>query len=121
MGIQQTGSEKALGELDAPSKFIIHTKAPGFRPGVATKASILNYADQSLKELKTDSVCSAHVSLSSAAMYRTKADNGSIDVMQVEIYYLHSPDATVPLEETLDAVQEVYKDKRFKKVRAILT
>lgn len=120
MGIQQPGSEKALGELDAPSKFIIHTKAPGFRPGVATKASILNYADQSLKELKTDSVCSAHVPLSSAAMYRTKADK-SIDVMQVETYYLHSPDATVPLEETLDAVQEVYKDKRFKKVRAILT
>lgn len=41
-----------------------------------------------------------------------------VDAMQVEIYYLHSPDPTVPLEETLDAVQEVYKSKRFKKVRA---
>lgn len=41
--------------------------------------------------------------------------------MQVEIYYLHSPDPIVPLEETLEAIQEVYKAKRFKKVRATLT
>lgn len=60
MGIQQLGSEKALGRLDAPSKFIIHTKAPGFRPGLGRKESILNCADQSMKDLKTESVCSAH-------------------------------------------------------------
>lgn len=41
-----------------------------------------------------------------------------MDAIQVENYYLHSPDPTVPIEETLDAVQEVYKAKRFKKVRA---
>lgn len=41
-----------------------------------------------------------------------------VDAMQVETYFLHAPDPIVPLEETLDAVQEVYKSKRFKKVRA---
>lgn len=72
MGIQQSGSEKALGGLEAPSKFIIHTKAPGFRPGFAKRDSILNYADQSMKNLNTESVCSAYVLLSSAAMNRKK-------------------------------------------------
>lgn len=65
MGIQQTGSEKALGGLEASSKFIIHTKAPGFRPGSAKQDSILNAANQSMKDLKTESVCSTHVPLSS--------------------------------------------------------
>lgn len=69
--IQQSGSEKALGDLEAPSSFIIHTKAPGFRLGAAKKVSILNSADQSMRDLKTESVCSAYVSLNSAAMGRT--------------------------------------------------
>lgn len=108
--VQQSGSEKALGDLKAPSSFIIHTKAPGFRPGTAKKESILNGADQSMKDLKTERVCSAYVSLSSTDHW--------VNAMQVETYFLHSPDPTVPLEVTLDAVQEVYKSKRFKKVRA---
>lgn len=58
--------------------------------------------------------------LSNAATDRKKEWQW-IDVMQVETYYLHSPDPIVPLKETLDAIQEVYKDKRFKKVRATLT
>ncbi|MCJ1433930.1 hypothetical protein MMC27_003295, partial [Xylographa pallens] len=50
------GSEKALGELGAAERFIIHTKAPGFSPGCLSKDSVLAASKKSLEELGTDSV-----------------------------------------------------------------
>jgi len=78
------GSEKALGDLGAPAKFTVHTKAPGEQD----KNSLLSGAAQSLKDLGVESV---------------------------ETYFLHFPSTTTPLEETLDAIQSLYKQGVFKK------
>jgi len=80
-------SEKALGELDAPKKFIIHTKAPGFSPGCLTKDNVLAASKKSLEELGTDTV---------------------------ETYFLHSPDTETPIEETIEAMQELYAAGKYK-------
>lgn len=37
--------------------------------------------------------------------------------VKVETYFLHSPDKETSIEETADAVQELYKTGRFKRVR----
>ncbi|KAK4695091.1 aflatoxin B1 aldehyde reductase, partial [Lecanoromycetidae sp. Uapishka_2] len=81
------GSEKALGELGAPKTFVIHSKAPGFSKGALNRSSILAGARQTLERLGTNSV---------------------------ETYFLHSPDPDTPIEETVNAIQEVYADGRFK-------
>jgi aryl-alcohol dehydrogenase-like predicted oxidoreductase len=38
------------------------------------------------------------------------------DWSQVDIYYLHAPDPTVPIKETLSAIQELYEAGKFKRV-----
>ncbi|KAL2355071.1 NADP-dependent oxidoreductase domain-containing protein [Cryomyces antarcticus] len=78
--------EAALGALKCPSEFIIHTKAPGFKSGCLSKDSILAGAKKSFEELGTD---------------------------HVETYFLHSPDPETPIEETMEAIQELYKAGRF--------
>jgi len=80
-------SEKALGEKGFSSKYIIHTKAKGWAPGVMTTEGILESAAKSFKELQTDSV---------------------------ETYFLHSPDEATPISETMAAVQQLYKEGKFK-------
>ncbi|KAL2351597.1 NADP-dependent oxidoreductase domain-containing protein [Cryomyces antarcticus] len=79
-------SEAALGALKCPSEFIIHTKAPGFKSGSLSKDSVLAGAKKSFEELGTD---------------------------HVETYFLHSPDPETPIEETMEAIQELYKAGRF--------
>lgn len=80
-------SEEILGSVGAPKRFIIDTKAPGFSLGVMSKENVLKGIDQSLKDLKVSSV---------------------------DVYYLHAPDAKVPIEETLSAIQEIYAAGKFK-------
>ncbi|MCJ1285308.1 hypothetical protein MMC26_004648 [Xylographa opegraphella] len=80
-------SEKALGKLGAPEKFIIHTKAPGFSPGCLTRENVLAAAKKSLEDLGTDSV---------------------------ETYFLHAPDSKTPIEETVEAMQELYAAGKYK-------
>jgi aryl-alcohol dehydrogenase-like predicted oxidoreductase len=82
------GSELVLGKLGAPKKFIIQTKAPGWSPGALGKQSILDGLKKSLEDLQTDSV---------------------------DIYYLHAPDPTTPIEDTLSAIQELYVAGKFKR------
>ncbi|ETI27209.1 hypothetical protein G647_09892 [Cladophialophora carrionii CBS 160.54] len=82
-------SEKRLGELNAGDKFIIDTKwLGGWQPGWATKENIVNTAKSSVEKLK---------------------------VKQVDIFYIHSPDSKIDLEETLAGVNEVYKTGVFKR------
>jgi aflatoxin B1 aldehyde reductase len=33
----------------------------------------------------------------------------------VDLWYLHAPDRSIPIEDTLAAVHELYKEKKFKK------
>jgi len=81
-------SEEILGKAGAPKKFTIDTKAPGFRDGALAKQNVLNGLNTSLKRL---------------------------GVSSVDIYYLHAPDPTTPIEDTLSAIQQLYKEGKFKR------
>ncbi|GAD99969.1 KLTH0E01474p [Paecilomyces variotii No. 5] len=83
-----TDSEKTLGELDAPARFTIHTKAPGFRPGKLKRENLLAGMEKSLRDLKVD---------------------------YVDTYYLHSPDPATPMSEIMDTIQELYQAGKFKR------
>jgi len=82
-----TSSEVTLAKYGAPSKFTIHTKAPGFRLGAQSKKGVIEGMEKSLKDLGVDSV---------------------------DTYYLHSPDPDTPLEETLSAISELHAAGKFK-------
>lgn len=82
------GSEKAIGRLGVASQFGITTKAAGWRPGVGKKDAILQSAKESLELLGLD---------------------------KVHVYLLHSPDPTVPISETLEAIQELHLAGKFEK------
>lgn len=81
-------SEKSLGELEESKDFLIGTKARGFGEKNLSKQNIFQSIDESFKELKTDSV---------------------------DTYFLHAPDPDTPIEETLEAINELYKQGKFKR------
>ncbi|KAL9534562.1 Oxidoreductase [Sphaerulina musiva] len=83
-------SEAILGEAGAASRFTVDTKtAGGFHSqGIGgTRAAILEQAQNSRNKL-----------------------GGPVDV-----FFIHAPDANVPLEETLSAINEVYQTGFFKR------
>ncbi|SCU84776.1 LAMI_0C08834g1_1 [Lachancea mirantina] len=82
------GSEEALGKQDAGKKYKIDTKAAGFSENSNNDAGIRKSIKESLELLKLD---------------------------KVYIYYLHSPDPSTPLEETLATINELYKAGKFEK------
>lgn len=82
-------SQEYLGNTGAPKRFIIDTKAGcGLKPEGGKKANILQDYEDSKRLLGVD---------------------------QVDIWYLHAPDNNTPVEETLEAVNEVYKKGWFKR------
>ncbi|KAH8894153.1 putative aldehyde reductase [Thozetella sp. PMI_491] len=82
-------SEESLGARGIPNEFIVSTKFSGLWLNVpATRENILQSAETSFGLLKTD---------------------------QVDVYYLHGPDRKTPLEETLGAIDELYKQGRFRR------
>ncbi|KAH6682763.1 aldehyde reductase [Halenospora varia] len=87
-GVIYKGSEEILGQHNAIKQFEVDTKAPGFYPGAMTKQSILEGMEKSLKNLGVDSL---------------------------DLYYFHAPDPTVPIEESLEAIQELYAAGKFKR------
>lgn len=74
-----------------------------------TYDAILASAAQSLERLNVKSVSTNH---------------GCISVflisLQVETYYLHSPDPATPISETLAAIQHLYEEGMFKHVIFLL-
>lgn len=81
-------SERLLGELNAAARFTLDTKLrAGMQAGGSSRAQILSDAATSRALL-----------------------NAPVDVL-----YLHAPDAATPLEETLAAVDEVYRSGFFKR------
>jgi len=83
------GSEKAIGSAPGHEDFIIDTKIiGGFAPGTAKKDAIIVDAQDSLDKVK---------------------------IKQFDILYLHSPDKDIPIEETLEGINEVYKKGIFKR------
>ncbi|KAF4470612.1 Aflatoxin B1 aldehyde member 2 [Fusarium albosuccineum] len=67
----------------------IATKVYPKEPGTHTAAGIRSIFETSLKELGTDSV---------------------------DIFYLHAPDRAVPFAETLEAVNDLYKEGKFRQL-----
>ncbi|KAK9351960.1 NADP-dependent oxidoreductase domain-containing protein [Lipomyces doorenjongii] len=67
--------------------FDIATKCYPNQAGMHSTSELPKYLNRSLAELKTDSV---------------------------DIFYLHAPDRSVPFLETLQAVDKLYKDGKFK-------
>ncbi|OAP62045.1 aldehyde reductase (GliO) [Fonsecaea erecta] len=81
-------SERRLGETKAGDRFAIDTKwLMGWSPGKATKDGIVTGAQESVKKL------------------------GCVP----DVFYLHCPDVSVPIEETLSGVNEAYKLGLFKR------
>ena len=81
-------SESTLGAIDAGASFTVDTKSPGGFIKGRSGADIVSGAKASLKRL--------HMS-------------------QVDVFYMHSPDASIPLEETLEAINEIHKAGLFKR------
>lgn len=82
-------SEALIGEQDDRKSFTIDTKIlGGFSPGSAAKDALIRDAQDSLDKVKID---------------------------QFDVLYLHAPDNTVPIAETLEGVNEVYKKGIFKR------
>ncbi|KAI1676414.1 Aflatoxin B1 aldehyde reductase member [Pyrenophora tritici-repentis] len=84
-----SSSEEAIGRLEKRKEFVIDTKLPGgFAPGTVTKDGIINDSQDSLKRLQID---------------------------QIDILYIHAPDDTIPIEETLRGISEAYKKGVFRR------
>ncbi|KAI8980529.1 NADP-dependent oxidoreductase domain-containing protein [Pilobolus umbonatus] len=81
-------TEELLSELHAPDKFKVATKVYPIHPG-----------DHEPDKLKTT----------------FKESLKALGVNQVEIFYLHAPDHSTPIESTLRAVQDLYEAGHFKK------
>jgi aflatoxin B1 aldehyde reductase len=82
------GSEVRLGRADAASRFVIHTKLLNLGPKYHEPAKILDSITQSLTDLKVPSV---------------------------ETLFLHAPDRQTPFEDQARAINEAYKQNKFKK------
>jgi len=82
-------SEERLGEVKAGERFIIDTKwIGGWVPGSATKDNIVSSAKESIKKL---------------------------GVKQVDVFYIHAPDAQTDIADTVAGVDEAYKAGLFKR------
>ncbi|OCK73142.1 Aldo/keto reductase [Lepidopterella palustris CBS 459.81] len=80
-------SELLLGAVSAGNDFIIDTKVPGgWIPGSATKETVINDIKASIKRL---------------------------NVEKVDILYIHAPDSTVPIADTLIGINEAHKAGLF--------
>ncbi|KAK6523706.1 hypothetical protein TWF281_001679 [Arthrobotrys megalospora] len=81
-------AEEILGKANiADKKFIISTKqGAGFKRGTGTKEGVLEHGAYASEKL------------------------GPID-----IYYLHAPDDSIPLENTLEGIQKLYETGAFKR------
>ncbi|KAL7931774.1 Aldo/keto reductase [Trichoderma chlorosporum] len=82
-------SEQILGELKAPSRFIIDTKhIGGWLAGESSRARVVERGLESLQKLGVD---------------------------KVHIFYIHAPDVEQPLEDTLAGIDDLYRQGKFEK------
>lgn len=80
-------SETYLGQVKAGEKYGLDTKwFGGFKAGTATKDGVIESAKDSIKKL---------------------------GVKKVDIFYIHAPDSSIPVGETLEGINEVYKQGLF--------
>ena len=80
-------SEEDLGGVpEAQNDFSIATKAPGFSPGSLAFQKVLDNCNASLAALKQS---------------------------KLDLYYFHGPDRQTPLEESLRAINQLYREGKF--------
>ncbi|KAJ2996058.1 hypothetical protein HDV02_000208 [Globomyces sp. JEL0801] len=79
-------TEEVLAELKVQETFKLATKAFPFKAGMHSKILLRKQFEESLAALKSN---------------------------HVDIFYLHAPDHATPFEETLEAVNELYKEGKF--------
>jgi aflatoxin B1 aldehyde reductase len=79
-------SEELLGLSNARNTFSISTKAPAFSPGSLSEPAILSNASASLAALQQD---------------------------KLDIYYLHGPDRSTPLDQQCRAIAQLHRANRF--------
>lgn len=83
------GSEEAIGKLSKRTHFTIDTKlVGGFSPGNVHKDQVIRDSQDSLDRVK---------------------------IKQFDILYIHAPDPSIPFEDTLAGVNEVYKKGIFQR------
>ena len=100
-------SETLLGEADAVSSFAIDTKhCGGHIPGQSTKEKIVSRAEDSLARLRTN-----HVSATGNPYH----GSSNALLLQVRIFYLHSPDRHANIKEILSGVNDLHKRGMFQK------
>ncbi|KAI8624764.1 NADP-dependent oxidoreductase domain-containing protein [Xylariaceae sp. FL1651] len=82
-------AEVNLGKANAATRFTISTKCSTHSSNTpSTKDVVVESGHESMRKLRTQSV---------------------------DIYYLHAPDRRLPFEETLEGVNELYKEGLFKR------
>ncbi|TIA25411.1 Aldo/keto reductase [Aureobasidium pullulans] len=80
-------SEEDLGKIpEAKDEFSIATKAPGFSPGSLAFDNIINNCAASLAALKQE---------------------------RLDLYYLHGPDRSTPLVESLRAINQLFQEGKL--------
>ncbi|OAL04347.1 Aldo/keto reductase [Phaeosphaeriaceae sp. SRC1lsM3a] len=83
------GSEQAIGKLDKRNNFTIDTKVVGgFNPGNVSRDQVVADVANSLE---------------------------TAGIKQFDILYIHAPDPTIPIEETLAGINDVYKKGSFRR------
>ncbi|OTA95547.1 hypothetical protein M434DRAFT_195656 [Hypoxylon sp. CO27-5] len=80
-------SEKRLGIVAAGDRFLIDTKVASHEPEAHTKEKVLKNIDLSLEALK---------------------------IKQINIEYLHKPDRVTPFEQACEAMDQAYKEGKFR-------
>ncbi|KAI0138974.1 Aldo/keto reductase [Hypoxylon sp. NC0597] len=80
-------SEQRLGIAAAGDRFLIDTKVASNEPEAHTKEKVLKNIDLSLEALK---------------------------IKQINIEYLHKPDRVTPFEQACEAMDQAYKEGKFK-------
>ncbi|TFA98432.1 Aflatoxin B1 aldehyde reductase member 3 [Trichoderma ghanense] len=82
-------SEEVLGKVKAAERFTIDTKhIGGWKPGESSREKVVARGLESLRRLGVD---------------------------KVNIFYIHAPDNSVPLEETLAGIDDLYRQGKFEK------
>lgn len=80
-------SEQRLGAVVAGDKFLVDSKVDSFAPG--------SHAKDKIRE-------------------RVEASVGALKVRALNIEYLHTPDRATPFKETVQALDQAYRDGKFK-------
>lgn len=101
-------SEEAIGNKNLGVEFTVWTKAPtGLGGGAGKMENILEQGRKSNEVLRL-----SKVSFTVAVFNLLCSDH----FLKLPVYLLHAPDESVPVAETLGAIQTLYEEGRFEKV-----